>query len=240
MTSETSTEACNARPQERGRQLDRPARGRWTWIAAVIMILAILPGLWYFGFRRAEDPDALWQAGEVDLSAGRIDLADAAANRLSRLRKPTPLDYMFRAQVDIAHGRAEEAVAGLMRVPDGHSMAAQARLMAGQVELRRHRARFAEQYFRKALQLDPKLVQAHRELIYILGHQLRHPELNAEFLALSQLTELTFDNVFHWCLMRTALWEPRRLSRSCCCLSRPTPRTTGHDWPSPIITAGWD
>ena len=172
------------------------------------MILAILPGLWYFGFRRSEDPDAIWQAGEADLSAGRIDLAEAAANRLSRLREPTPLDCMLRAQLDIAHGRAEEAVAGLMRVPDEHPMAAQAHLMAGQVELRRHRARFAEQYFRKALQLNPKLVQAHRELIYILGHQLRRTELNAEFLALSQLTELTFDNVFHWCLMRTALWEP--------------------------------
>ena len=208
MTSETSTEVCSASPQGAGRQLERPARGHRTWIAAVIMILAILPGLWYFGFRRAEDPDAIWQAGEADLSAGRIDLAEAAANRLSRLREPTPLDCMLRAQLDIAHGRAEEAVAGLMRVPDEHPMAAQAHLMAGQVELRRHRARFAEQYFRKALQLNPKLVQAHRELIYILGHQLRRTELNAEFLALSQLTELTFDNVFHWCLMRTALWEP--------------------------------
>ncbi|MGZ3356656.1 MAG: tetratricopeptide repeat protein, partial [Isosphaeraceae bacterium] len=164
--------------------------------------------LWYFGFRGAEDPDAIWQAGEADLSADRIDLAEAAANRLSRLREPTPLDCMLRAQLDIARGRAEEAVAGLMRVPDEHPMAAQAHLMAGQVELRQHRARFAEQYFRKALQLNPKLVQAHRELIYILGHQLRRTELNAEFLALSQLTELTFDNVFHWCLMRTALWEP--------------------------------
>jgi len=208
MTSETSTEACNASPQGAGRQLDRPARGRRTWIAAVIMILAIVPGFWYFGFRRAEYPEAIWQAGEANLSAGRIDLAEAAANRLSRLREPTPPDSMLRAQLDIANGRAEEAVAGLMRVPDGHPMAAQARLMAGQVELRRHRARFAEQYFRKALQLDPRLVQAHRELIYVLGLQLRRPELNAEFLALSRLTELTFDNVFHWCLMRTALWEP--------------------------------
>ncbi len=208
MTSETSTEVCSASPQGAGRQLERPARGHRTWITVVIMILAILPGLWYFGFGRSEDPDAIWQAGEADLSAGRIDLAEAAANRLSRLREPTPLDCMLRAQLDIAHGRAEEAVAGLMRVPDEHPMAAQAHLMAGQVELRRHRARFAEQYFRKALQLNPKLVQAHRELIYILGHQLRRTELNAEFLALSQLTELTFDNVFHWCLMRTALWEP--------------------------------
>ncbi|MGZ3317094.1 MAG: tetratricopeptide repeat protein, partial [Isosphaeraceae bacterium] len=202
------TEVGSASPQGAGRQLERPARGHRAWIAVVIMILAILPGLWYFGFRRSEDPDAIWQAGEADLSAGRIDLAEAAANRLSRLREPTPLDCMLRAQLDIARGRAEEAVAGLMRVPDEHPMAAQAHLMAGQVELRQHRARFAEQYFRKALQLNPKLVQAHRELIYILGHQLRRTELNAEFLALSQLTELTFDNVFHWCLMRTALWEP--------------------------------
>ena len=121
---------------------------------------------------------------------------------------PTPLDYMLQGQVEIAHGRADEAIAKLMRIPDDHPAAAQARLLAGQIELRRHRARFAEQYLRQAILLDPKLVQAHKELIYILGFQLRRPDLNAEFLALSQLTDLTFDNVFHWCLMRTALWEP--------------------------------
>jgi tetratricopeptide (TPR) repeat protein len=208
MTSEASAEVRSARPAGAERQLDRPARGRWTWIAAIVTILAILPGVWYFAFRRSADPDALWQEGEADLRAGRIALAEAAANRLGRLRKPTPLDSMFRAQLDIAQGRDEKALGGLMQVPDGHPMAAQARLMAGQVELRRHRARIAEQYLREALRLDPKLVAAHRELIYILGYQLRRAELNAEFLALSQLTELTFDNVFHWCLMRTALWDP--------------------------------
>ncbi len=208
MTSEASTEACNASPQGRGRQVGRTARGRRYWIAAVIVILALGPGLWYFHFRAAEEPAALWQAGEANLKAGRIDLAEAAVTRLSRLRVPTPLDRMLRGQLDIAEDRTDEAVAELMQVPDAHPMAAQARLMAGQIELRRHRARFAEHYFRKALQLDSTLVTAHRELIYILGHHLRRPELNAEFLALSRLTELTFDNVFHWCLMRTAIWEP--------------------------------
>ncbi len=38
--------------------------------------------------------------------------------------------------------------------------------------------------------------------------QLRRPELNAEFLALSARTELTADNVFHWCLLRNNSWEP--------------------------------
>jgi tetratricopeptide (TPR) repeat protein len=87
-------------------------------------------------------------------------------------------------------------------------MAAQARLMAGQIELRRDRVRFAEQSFRAALRLDPGVVQAHRELIYIYGMQLRRPELTSEFLALSKLTKLTFDNVFHWCLLRNNSWEP--------------------------------
>ena len=208
MTSETSPNFGNESHQGARQQLDRQKRGRWTWIAAVVMILSFVLGLWYFGFRRAEDPDAVWQAGEAYLSADQIDLAEAAVNRLGRLREPTPLDSILRAQLNVAHGRDDEAVAGLIQVPDEHPMAAQAQLLAGQVELRRHRARIAEQYLRKALQLNPKLVQAHRELIYILGFQLRRPELNAEFLALSQLTELTFDNVFHWCLMRTALWEP--------------------------------
>jgi tetratricopeptide (TPR) repeat protein len=121
---------------------------------------------------------------------------------------PTPLDWMLRGQVELAYEHTEEALAALARVPDGHPMASQARLMAGQIELRRHRARIAEQLFREALRLDPGLVQAHRELIYILGYQLRRVELNAEFEALSRYAELGFDNVFHWCLLRTAQWDP--------------------------------
>ena len=115
---------------------------------------------------------------------------------------------MLRAQVDIAQDRIDPAMAALDQVPDDHPMGAQARLMAGQVQLRRHRARSAEEYFRKAIALDPRLVQAHRELIYILGYQLRRAEINAEFEALSEISDLTYDNAFHWCLMRTAQWEP--------------------------------
>ena len=68
--------------------------------------------------------------------------------------------------------------------------------------------RSAEEWFRAALKLDSKLIQAHRELIYIYGMQLRRPELNAQFLALSALTPLTSDNVFHWCLLHTNSWDP--------------------------------
>ena len=54
-------------------------------------------------------------------------------------------------------------------------------------------------------------MQAHRELIYIYGTQLRRTELNAEFVVLSQLSNLTFDNAFHWCLLRSYSWEPAKM-----------------------------
>ena len=183
-------------------------RGRRARLGLVALALVILSALLFVGARRRDNPDAVWEIGEAELRAGRIDQAQAAVERLSRLREPTPLDWMLRAQVDIARGRADEGVAELAKVPDDHRMAAQARLLAGQVELRRHRARFAEQFLREAIRLDPSLVMAHRELISVLGYQHRRTELTAEFEALSRLTELTFENVLHWGLMRTVQWEP--------------------------------
>ena len=130
--------------------------------------------------------------------AGRYERVDSALDRLRRLREPTPLDWFLRAQLAMARKNDDQALDYLARVPDGHYMAAQARMLAGQTELRRDRVRLAEELFHAALKLDPRLVQAHRELIYIYGMQLRRAELSAEFMALSKLSELTFDNVFHW------------------------------------------
>jgi tetratricopeptide (TPR) repeat protein len=90
-------------------------------------------------------------------------------------------------------------------------MAPQARLMAGQAELRRGHIRRAEEWLRAAIRLDPRLVQAHRELIYIYGTQLRRAEFHAEFTALAQLSNLTFENVFHWGLVRNYSWEPNKM-----------------------------
>jgi tetratricopeptide (TPR) repeat protein len=174
----------------------------------IALVVIVLAALYLLSAGRWVDPEGVWEAGEAELRAGRIDRAKAAVERLQRLRQPTPHDWMFRGQVDIALGRDDEGLRALGNVPDTHWMAAQARLMAGQVELRRHRARFAERLLREAIRLDPGLVKAHGELIYILGHHLRRAELDIEFEALSRLTELTFANVLHWGLLRTVQWEP--------------------------------
>jgi tetratricopeptide (TPR) repeat protein len=180
-------------------------------LAPIGLTLAVSAlGSWgYWALRReSSNPEAVWAQAEAHLQGGRFQAVETAVGRLGRLREPTPLDWLLRAQLAMARDRTDQALADLAQVPDYHYMAAQARLMAGQLELRRDRLRFAEEAFHAALRLDPKLVQAHRELIYIYGMQLRRPELNAEFHALSSLSTLSFEETFHWCLLRNESWEP--------------------------------
>lgn len=184
----------------------RSGAPRIAWLLLSGLLVAAL-ALWLVARPKA-DPDHVWAEAEAELKAGRIERAEAALTRLSRLRKPTPLDWFLRAQVASARGRNDEAVAGLMHVSAEHPMAARARLFAGQLELRRFHGRAAERLLLEACRLEPGLVQAHRELIYLYGQQLRRRELGEQFQALSALTPLTFDNVFHWCLTRNVDWEP--------------------------------
>jgi predicted Zn-dependent protease len=159
------------------------------------------------------DPEAVWEEAQAALRANQLDRAASALAKLSRMRPPTPADWMLRAQVAISRDRTDDALASLGRVPDPDPLAGQARLLAGQLELRRKRTRPAESYLRAALRIDPRLVQAHRELVFIYGMQLRRGELGRQFRVLSDLTSLTFDNVFHWCLTRNVVWEPREVVR---------------------------
>ncbi|MCA1684710.1 MAG: tetratricopeptide repeat protein [Planctomycetia bacterium] len=190
-----------------------PGTRRPLWVSTVLVgsavILAWSVRAWT---KPGEDPDSLWRQGQVALQANRFERAEAALAGLGRLRPPTPEDRLLKAQIDIARHRDDRAISGLLKIPDGHRMAAQARMLAGQVELRRKHVRAAEACFLAAVRLDPGLVQAHRELIYIYGMLLRRPELHAEFLALSRLVPLTFDNAFHWCLTRNAVWDAKEIT----------------------------
>ncbi|HZW33147.1 MAG TPA: hypothetical protein VFF52_20695 [Isosphaeraceae bacterium] len=157
--------------------------------------------------RRSPGADDLWAQAEADLRGGRFERVEEAVARLADLREPTPLDRVLRAQLAVALERPDEALGELAQVPESHFMAAQARLLAGQIELRRDRYRFAEEQLRAAIRIDPRLIQAHRELIFICGIQLRRADINAEFQALARLTDLPFQEVFHWCMLRNESWE---------------------------------
>ena len=181
----------------------------WIWRLS-LCVVALVVG--YGGLRALRrgttDPEEMWKQAEADLETGKLDSVDRAAEQLGRLRKPNPSDWFLRGQLAVARHQADRgdrfSVAGARRPLPG----ARARLLAGQTELRRSRVRHAEEWLIAATRLDPRLVQAHRELIYIYATQLRRAELNAEFTALSELTDLSFDNAFHWGLLRSNSWEP--------------------------------
>jgi tetratricopeptide (TPR) repeat protein len=232
MASQSTHKTLNARKTRTGWRVGQlgarlPWRG-WIWLVSLTLI-ALAVGYWGWLALRplASSPDAIWSQAEQDFRAGRYERVQSALDRLERLRRPTPLDWFLRAQLAMARKDNDQALDDLARVPDQHYMAPQARLLAGQSELRFDRVVRAEELFRAALALDPGLVQAHRELIYIYGMQLRRAELSAEFMALSKLTDLTFDNVFHWCLLRNNSWEPREAVES---LARYVAADPGDRW----------
>jgi tetratricopeptide (TPR) repeat protein len=177
----------------------------WRWVAAAMIVAVGALGAWGAWGRRGADPDRVRREAESDLQAGRYERAAAS---LAGLRDPIPRDTILKARAEKALGRPDAALADLAGVPDGDPAAPEARLLAGEIELRRDRIRRAEESLLAALALDPTLVPAHRQLVYIYGMLLRRREINAHFLALSRLTPMAFDNVFHWCMARNTVWEP--------------------------------
>jgi tetratricopeptide (TPR) repeat protein len=176
-------------------------------VAAVVTL--VMAGWVYWANRHARPtPDSIWEQAQQSLKAGRYGQVEDALARLRKARAPTSPDWFLRAQLARARNQPDEALAALARIPDNHPIAPRARLLAGQVERQRDRIALAEESFRAAVRLDPNLVQAHRELIYIYGMQLRRREIDREFQALQALTGLSYDEVYNWSALLNNLWEP--------------------------------
>jgi tetratricopeptide (TPR) repeat protein len=172
----------------------------------LVGVAAIVMGAgWYFTSREA-DPKALVERAEVELQAGRFDDAWACVRRLERIRPPTAPDRLLRARIASGMGDDTAALKELQFINEESKVGAQALFMIGLVERRRNRLRLAEDAYRKALQLEPELIQARRELIYILGMQSRRRELDAEFKALAELVPLTRYDLYIWGLTHFVTW----------------------------------
>jgi len=176
-------------------------------IPAVLAIAAGL-GAVALALRPRTDPDRLWRTAEGAFLAGRWDLARDSLEKLERLRPRTGLDLMLEAQLAIAERHPQKAFTALSRIPDDHSIAAQGHLLAGRLWRQEHCLRKAEAEFRRALVLKPGLIEAHKELVYILGIQSRRREVDAEFHALARLTPLSHHDLFTWSLTHFTHWNP--------------------------------
>lgn len=191
---------------------------------AVLNVGAAAMAVLAAGCAERGDPEAVGARAQAELRANRVADAERSVAQLERLRRPTDGDRLLRARLAVAAGRPDGALAELALVPDASPEAPAARLFAGQVELRRGRFRHAERWLREAIRLspkpagpdrlDPNLVQAHRELVFIYGFQLRRAELSDEFLALSRLTALRFDDLFNWGLLKNDSWEPGEAAKT--------------------------
>jgi tetratricopeptide (TPR) repeat protein len=173
---------------------------------AAILIAVVAAIAW--SLRPRPDPQRLWVQAELALRAGRWNDARALLARIERLRSKTVHDLMLEAQLAAARDDSDAALRALARVPADDTLYPQAELMAGRLERARKRIRFAESHYRKAIDAQPDLIEAHKELIYIYGVQLRRREIDAEFRALGKLTRLTHHDLFTWSLTHFSFWSP--------------------------------
>jgi tetratricopeptide (TPR) repeat protein len=192
---------------------------RWTLAFVVLAGGAIACGLlaWRIWMRPPDRDPArlrLLQAALQEFNAGRFDRASAILDRRAAETATTPLDWMLRARVAIAQGRLEPALEALKRIPDSDPTAAQASVMAGQIEQTRHRARAAEAAFWHALTLNANLVQPHRELAYIYALQRRRAECDVQFRELARLIALDYKMAFAWGQSQYDIFDPNEAIRA--------------------------
>src|SRR5262249_24119387 len=128
--------------------------------------------------------------------------AEADLTRLARLRRLTVPERLLRAEVAQRRGRLDEAVAALEdpHNPKKGPEAAQLAARRGELEMERQHLRAAEAALKRALDLDPGLVDARRRLIWLYAQQGRAAELAAEARALARSTPLDFFDVLVWTL----------------------------------------
>jgi len=112
--------------------------------------------------------------------------------------KSSGSDAFRMAERALLGGRTDAALAALEQIPDSDPLAARARLLAGQLERQRSHARQAEAMLLEAVRLNPRLVQARRELAFLYGIQGRRDDLNAQFKTLARLIPLDLNAVFLW------------------------------------------
>lgn len=189
----------------------RPSRAREIalgvgGVAAVGLLLVLMRG--------SRSAESLWAEARSAFEARDFPRAERALGQLGRVRAPTPSDWMLRAQVAIGLGRDQEAIDDLRQVPNNYAMAATARLEEGQLERARNRFEAAETALQAAIRLDPKQIQARRELIYIYGIELRRDDLDRMFRELSELTQLEGSEVFLWTLSKGLTWDAEENSRT--------------------------
>ena len=183
------------------------------------LALRARPGDWYprrlrGGCRlarpREPDPDRIWREAEASIQAGRCRqaLRGAAAAGIAPVTRRRKTGFSA-AQVCQRPGPRRRSP-GRARVTSTTTTLWRRRpgSWPGGSSVKITGSGRAEAAFRRAIELDPGLVKAHKELVYLFGMQLRRREVDAEFKALSRLTALSHHDLFTWGLTHFTVWGP--------------------------------
>ena len=161
-----------------------------------------------------DDPAQLAKQAQSEWKSGRLAQAEAALARLARVRPLSLEERLMRSQVARELGRIDDAVAALGDVLETDPRAAVIASSRGTLELVRHRFRDAEKFLLHALELDPKRVEARRELINLYALQGRLAECRAQFHALARNAPLSFADLYLWTLGRREDAGPAQLAQT--------------------------
>jgi tetratricopeptide (TPR) repeat protein len=184
--------------------MHRPSRKQWALLGSVILGLAsalAAAGVW-----GKSSPEQLAAKARRAVQQKDWPLARSLLNKLSHRRVPTTDDVLLLAELELGLGHPDDAIHFLTAINESNSVAARARLVAGQIQKKRNRVRPAEALLLEALWLDPRLALAHRELIVIYAMQARRADLNDQFRALAELEPLKFDDVLLWTASLEDIW----------------------------------
>ena len=206
MTAETVQHVEQADDRAMATKTGSRVSRRWLMFGAAAVCRCSLVGGGYFWLGYA-GPDAVWKAAEAALSEGRIDRAESRGPPAGLASQANPRAGSSRRSRP-CKGGTDEALNDLAQIPDDHKLGApspiddRADKVGGGIE-----PGWPSNPLLKPFVSIPAF-PSQWELIYIFGYQLRREELADQFQALGEVSDLTFDNVFHWCLLRSALWDP--------------------------------
>ncbi|HXT59157.1 MAG TPA: FG-GAP-like repeat-containing protein [Pirellulales bacterium] len=180
--------ACQSSSELGPELAERPAQRVGYGLAVCVVLgaaVSVFPLVW------AAPQQRLLRAAAQELSAAR----HAEAERLARLvlkEPPKSIQALLIAgQAASKLQHSEQALAYYGRIPDdGSAEAAQALLGSAQRFLRLGKAADAERCLRRVLEIDPGLLEAHKEIAYLLAAQGRTWD------ALPHLQELIRGNDF--------------------------------------------
>lgn len=174
-----------------------PSRRFPSAAVAALALLALLSALGFLLTRRSS-PETDRARLEAAIRQGNLLEAEAAFRRLESSRALTPRDRLAGARIALQNTEHARALALLEAIPEESPEAAQAHALAGRIEINRFGFRRAEAHLKRALQLDPSLVQPRRELLYIYGYQGRYQDQAHQFRALAHLIPLSYLDLVLW------------------------------------------